>query len=572
MEDMNNNNDFLMKFGESMLDDHPNWSQPDHSQGQIGDEFDSNYKDIMANTDNCFGNKLSLDVGATNLDNLNNLNNLSNVNMKDEILPNFEPVFENEQMKDENVEIKEMKEVKEVSPVPTLAPTPALKTTKKASEARGTKRARIKEEDIEAKEGSRQGKDLSLEKKKELNRKSASQCRKRRKEYVEQLEKRVDTLENEVHCLKRKLKFYEQNEKLEALSQKESILQYLTGKYDEYDNLDNILKSSEKEEIEDNEINKCINTIKIRQGSQGFVRKQTVNYLLKKVIEKIVPGHVKYILASCANENGYFEKARGRKLAKNLDAKTQRGKYVDYAQKCQDPENHIWKEIIYTIGLNSEEIKLLKKQRAKILKYKEKFSNNLSKFLKIKKEMFHISAELEKILDDVGKNVKPIQLARFLKYVDKIKHRKEIDVFHLWGVKSNKFRVRKDKIGTQDLLSPSFEKVRPTYALVKKKEKKIMKEKIGSKIDQELQKNKLKFESTHGKMGEGITEAKEISPEEIAKEILGNDIKQVYKEDVEELPELKFNLNQNPACLYINDSEDSGLPDSACDSKSSSDN
>uniref|UniRef100_A0A7S3K8Z8 BZIP domain-containing protein n=1 Tax=Euplotes crassus TaxID=5936 RepID=A0A7S3K8Z8_EUPCR len=410
-----------------------------------------------------------------------------------------------------------------------------------------------------------------LKKNKELNRKSASQCRKRRKEYVEQLEKRVDFLENEVHCLKRKLRFYEQKEKLEALSQKESILQYLTGKYDEYDKLESIVDNYEKTNIEETEINKIINTIKIRQSSQGFVRKQTVNYLLKKVIEKIVPGHVKYIVSSCANENGYFEKARGRKLAKNLEAKTQRGKYVDYAQKCRDPENHIWKEIIYAMGLNSEEIKLLKKQRAKILKFKEKFSNNLSKFLKIKKEMFKISADIEKILDDVGTNVKPIQIARFLKYVDKIKHRKEMDVFHLWGVKSNKFRVRKDKIGTQDLLCPSIEKVRPTYALVKKKEKKKMKSENDKKIASQLEMNKLKFESTHGKLKNSPTQSNNISPDQIAKEILANEIKQEYKSDDEDSLQVKINLTQNPAFLNLNhDSDDSGLPDSACESVSSS--
>lgn len=127
---------------------------------------------------------------------------------------------------------------------------------------------------------------------------------------------KVDDLESEAHCLRRKLRFYEQNEKLEALSQKESILQYLTGKYDEYDKLEGLIKNYDNTKEKEDAICKCINTLKIRQGSQGFVRKQTVNYLLKKVVEKIVPGHVKYIVASCANENGYFEKTRGRKLAK----------------------------------------------------------------------------------------------------------------------------------------------------------------------------------------------------------------------------------------------------------------
>lgn len=171
------------------------------------------------------------------------------------------------------------------------------------------------------------------------------------------------------------------------------------------------------------------------------------------MIEKIIPSHVKYIIASWTNENGYFEKARGRKLAKNLKARNQRGKYDDYAEKWQDPESHVWKEIIYHVGLNSDEIKLLKKQRSKILKYKERFNAQLQKFLKIKKEFFKISREMEKTLDEVGKKVKPIQRARFLKYVDTVKHRKELNVFELWGVKCNK--VQEPQQNVFKLKSPS---------------------------------------------------------------------------------------------------------------------
>lgn len=140
---------------------------------------------------------------------------------------------------------------------------------------------------------------------KELNRKSASQCRKKRKEYVSQLEKRVDDLEGEIHSLKRKLRCYEQNEKLNTLSQKENFLQYLTGRYEEYDKLDFLInqyedkdKNGENTDEISAQLDDAINLIQVRQGSNGVVRHQTVNYLLKKVIEKTVPGHVKYFIAS----------------------------------------------------------------------------------------------------------------------------------------------------------------------------------------------------------------------------------------------------------------------------------
>lgn len=185
--------------------------------------------------------------------------------------------------------------------------------------------------------------------------------------------------------------------------------------------------------------------------------------------------------------------------------------------------------------------------------------------------MFKISGELEKVLDDVAKNVRPIQLARFLKYVDKIKHRKEIDVFHLWGVKSNKFRVRKDKIGTQDLLEPNFEKVEPTFALIKKKEKKLLKAQNQAKTE-ELENLKKLFESNYGKQPVIKEDIKmEISPEEIANEILVNERNQKPDHDYNDKSNLKnVNLSIYPA-MIDDDSEDSGLPDSACESESDSD-
>lgn len=103
-----------------------------------------------------------------------------------------------------------------------------------------------------------------------------------------QLEQRVDDLESEVHALKRKLRYYEQNDRLNSLSQKENILQYLAGKYDEYDKLDSLIKDYDDKDAAggdtttvSSQLDECINTIQLRQGSHGCVRHQTVNYLLK---------------------------------------------------------------------------------------------------------------------------------------------------------------------------------------------------------------------------------------------------------------------------------------------------
>lgn len=515
MDDLEDKDNFLIKFDQDVLKGIKQANWDDHVSHNLhlrhpSYDFDDQLMDEPE--DACFGNKLGFGIELSNQNpgpaNDNNFGDGPGLNLHQGI-QKWKSSCNNSSLK------QDTKNAEMIGVENSLS-----------SEHRVTKRARIDSGSFIncPSETGRSNKDLSVEKKKELNRKSASQCRKKRKEYVTQLEKRVSDLESEVHGLKRKLRFYEQNEKLNTLSQKESILQYLTGKYDEYDKLDSLIQEYDESDQKSDELCNIISTIKSRQGSQGYVRKQTVNYLLKKVIEKIMPSHVKYIIASCSNENGYFEKARGRKLAKNLKAKTQRGKYNEYAEKCQDPDSYVWKEIIYTIGLNSDEIKLLKKQRSKILKCRERFSNHLQKFLKIKKELFKISTELEITLDDVGKNVRPIQIARFLKYVDRIKHKKELSVFDLWGVKPNKFRVKFDKIGTDEMLSPPIDKKESTITLIKKKEKKKMQCEAESKINEELERTKKLFESNHGIQSScKVERSMSISPEDIANEILQNE-------------------------------------------------
>ena len=156
---------------------------------------------------------------------------------------------------------------------------------------------------------------------------------------------------------------------------------------------------------------------------------------------------------------------------------------------------------------------MLKKQRSKILKCKDRFSSQLQKFLKIKKEFFKISRDLEQNIDEVGRKVAPIQRARFLKYVDKIKHRKELNLFELWGVKSKKSDFISDK-----LLENFDDKNENTYTMLKKRDKKRMLGEAESKIMAALQKNKKIFENNHGPQ----SAIKEESAQEDASEKVRN--------------------------------------------------
>ena len=54
-----------------------------------------------------------------------------------------------------------------------------------------------------------------------------------------------------------------------------------------------------------------------------------------------------------------------------------------------------------------------------------------------------LSHEMEGTFDKAAHVWTPIQQAKFLLYTDKVKNRKELSIFELWGVKKNGFKITK---------------------------------------------------------------------------------------------------------------------------------
>lgn len=233
------------------------------------------------------------------------------------------------------------------------------------------------------------------------------------------------------------------------MSEKESIFSYLAGRDERYNQIDSLVQEYENklnnnEDLEelDKTIQKTVNTIHTRHGSKGSIRRQCTSYLFKKILEKIVPSHVRYLTYSCIKENGYFQKIRGRKLAKSNNPIKERGKFGDFIEKAKDPENHIWKEIS-EVGLNEEQIRSLKKCKAPVMKIRDKISKEMQKMMEIRKKLMTLSSEMESQFDKAANIMTPIQQARFLLYIDKVKNKRELSIFELWGVKRNGFKITK---------------------------------------------------------------------------------------------------------------------------------
>lgn len=96
------------------------------------------------------------------------------------------------------------------------------------------------------------------------------------------------------------------------VSEKESIFSYLAGRDIRYEKLQKLVDEYETKQANDEDLNEIkkqldetIDIIQIRHGSNGVVRRQTISYLFKKILEKLVPSHIRYLVYSCITENGY---------------------------------------------------------------------------------------------------------------------------------------------------------------------------------------------------------------------------------------------------------------------------
>jgi len=101
-----------------------------------------------------------------------------------------------------------------------------------------------------------------------------------------------------------------------------------------------------------NEIANKVSSIETNFSTNGKYQMTKVNWQIKSLIESFIPSHLKYLIMSCVNRNGFFENTRGRNLAKAYKSVHHRGKIEEMIEKCVNPEKHIWKEVVEDLSLD----------------------------------------------------------------------------------------------------------------------------------------------------------------------------------------------------------------------------
>ena len=131
----------------------------------------------------------------------------------------------------------------------------------------------------------------------ERNRRSAQESRRRKKNFVKTLEEKVRELETEVKRQRIVIESQRNIAKMTKNLQMESLSQLVTGRQMQYEKLHFLLQNS----TSNDDIENQIDALNIRHGSFGKERKILLNSFFKNVVDNMLPNYAKYLMHAAAN-------------------------------------------------------------------------------------------------------------------------------------------------------------------------------------------------------------------------------------------------------------------------------
>lgn len=206
------------------------------------------------------------------------------------------------------------------------------------------------------------------------NRESARNTRKKKKQQLEYLEKRVAELTEEVELLRQ-----ETNTTSEfprgGVTQK-----YKTDKQILFDKLEMLLESKGKDE----EFKEIIETLRVKMGANGVERQGYIEYLMHQISDVALPMQVKSLLNIESNKSNYF-----------------------------------WEELLDLNYVSPQQHALMESYLAMIAKKAEEYKNIMKKLKRIKKCLLRRTGHLQSIIDYVSSQINSTQIAALLVRLNK---------------------------------------------------------------------------------------------------------------------------------------------------------
>ncbi|KAM3130961.1 hypothetical protein pb186bvf_016984 [Paramecium bursaria] len=233
------------------------------------------------------------------------------------------------------------------------------------------------------------------------NRECARNSRKRKKIYIELLENRVKSLNEELDKTKRILKTSASY--FSKMSQNQHLQGFFLGRQQLYEKLEQSLKTGDP-----NELNLLLDSMRFRVGGGGKERVNASNYFFNQILDICFPIHVRYMLWSASSTKDLFG---------------------------EEVENTLWTaDILKDMDVTEAQRKQIKKSQRRIVTDKNKLEDLLKQFCDIKEQLYTKTSQLENFIDELRNTLSPVQVAKFLIGLEKNKYRKEMSINKLWDI------------------------------------------------------------------------------------------------------------------------------------------
>ena len=206
------------------------------------------------------------------------------------------------------------------------------------------------------------------------NRESAKNTRKKKKQHLEYLEKRVAELNEEVESLRQETKTSEDYHNGE-ITQK-----YKSDKQKLFDTLEVLLNTDGSEE----NIKVIIETLRTKLGASGVERQGYIEYLIRQIADISLPNQVKSLLNIENNKDNYF-----------------------------------WDQMLDLNFMDKEQQEQLERYILMINKKAEDFKATMKKLKRIKKCLLRRTGHLQNILDYISSQLSATQIAALLVRINK---------------------------------------------------------------------------------------------------------------------------------------------------------
>jgi len=251
------------------------------------------------------------------------------------------------------------------------------------------------------------------------NRESARNSRKRKKVYIELLEKKVEHLTQELNATKKQLELNSNN--MNKMSMQTKLMNGLVqGKQQLFDKLEKMLQAN----VDESEVNLLIDSLRLRLGATGRERVNAINYFFKQVYDILIPVHMKYLLWIASEGKDLFSGKTTTlmgTLPPNLISADLKNDTTDY-----------WNALVTQVNLTDSQKNHILKYRKKLVQEKTKFETLLNSLNQTRKQILKQANSIQNVIDDFRNILTPTQVGKFLIMLDKERNRKEFSAEKLW--------------------------------------------------------------------------------------------------------------------------------------------